>query len=181
MSLLNQIERVPVDSLKYHPANPRRGNVDVIAESLDVNQQFAPIVVQKSTRYVLAGNHTLKACQQLGWTEVDVAFVDVDDAAARRIMLAANRTADLGSYDHDALAELLSSLDDDLDGTGYSHEDLEKLLAPADQLPEPGDADTDDDLPNAWGVIVTCTDEAEQAELLHRFTVEGLSVRALSL
>jgi len=112
-SLLRQIERVPVTSLSFYPGNPRVGNVKVIASSLRENLQYAPLVVQESTRHVLAGNHTLKAARSLGWTEIDVVLVDVDDTRARKIVLSANRTADLGTYDDDALAELLSYLDGD--------------------------------------------------------------------
>lgn len=127
--LLNQITRVPVDAITPHPDNARRGNTEAIKESLERNQQFAPIVVQKSTGYVLSGNHTLKAARELGWTEIAAVYVDVDDIHARRVMLAANRTADLGGYDDDAIVSLLSYLEGDYEGTGYTKEDLDALLA----------------------------------------------------
>lgn len=130
MGLLTSIERVPIESIELHPANPRRGNVDAIAESLARNGQFAPVVVQASTRYVLAGNHTTRAAQKIGWTEIDATFIDVDDQGAYRIMLAANRTQELGGYDVDALAELLSYLDSDLVGSGYTERDVQALIAP---------------------------------------------------
>ena len=76
-SLLSAIERVPVGSLEFFPGNARRGDVEAIARSLAENEQYAPIVVQRATRHVLAGNHTLKAAQSLGWPEIDVVFVDV--------------------------------------------------------------------------------------------------------
>lgn len=98
-SLLSAIERVPVGSLEFFPGNARRGDVAAIAASLAENEQYAPIVVQRSTRHVLAGNHTLKAAQSLGWPDIDVVFVDVDDQRARKINLSSNRTAELGSYD----------------------------------------------------------------------------------
>lgn len=134
-SLLKQMETVPVTSLEFYPGNPRVGNVPVIADSLRENQQYAPIVVQRSTRYVLAGNHTLKAAISLGWDEIDVVFVDVNDDRARRIVLSSNRTAELGGYDDDALVELLSYLDDDYEGTGWSEEDVEALINPVEELP----------------------------------------------
>lgn len=141
-SLLNQIERVPVDSLEFYPGNPRRGNVPVISASLRENQQYAPIVVQRSTRYVLAGNHTLKAARGLDWPEIDVVFVDVDDDRARKIVLSSNRTADLGAYDDDALVELLSYLDGDYEGTGWTSEEVDDLVHMPEELP-PGLGDPD--------------------------------------
>jgi len=148
-SLLNQIETVPVESLEFYPGNPRRGNVPVIAASLRENEQYAPLVVQRSTRHVLAGNHTLKAALSLGWSEIDVVFVDVNDDRARKIVLSSNRTAEMGGYDDDALVELLSYLDGDYDGTGWTEEDVEALITPPEPLP-PGGGDPDDapDLPS---------------------------------
>lgn len=147
-SLLDNIERVPINTISTHPQNARRGDVKAIAASLRANAQFAPIVVQASTRHVLSGNHTLLAARELGWEEIDAVVVDVDDQHAYRIMLAANRTADLGGYDNDALAELLSYLDS-YDGTGYTDADIEALIAPPPTLDELADAATpgDDEWP----------------------------------
>lgn len=133
-SLLDNLERVSVDAVSPHPDNARKGNVTVIKESLAANKQFAPLIVQRSTGYVLAGNHTLLAAQKLGWPEVDVAYVDVDDDRARKIMLAANRTADSATYDSQALLDLLESLDGDYEGTGYTPDDLDDLLSALDQV-----------------------------------------------
>lgn len=44
-------------------------------------------------------------------TSVPVVWLDVDDATAKRIMLADNRTADLATYDEQILAEALASLE----------------------------------------------------------------------
>lgn len=119
-------EVVLIANLKPYPANARIGDVQAIAESLEVNGQYRPIVVNKNTNEILAGNHTWKAAKQLGWKKISVAWVDVTEAQAKRIVLADNRTHDLGMYDTDALANLLLSLPD-LDGTGYSEWDLENL------------------------------------------------------
>lgn len=135
-SLLDQIETVQVSALKPHPDNPRKGDVKLIGESLTENQQFAPIVVQRSTGYVLSGNHTLAASVQLGWQEIDVVYVDVDDDRALKILLAANRTADVASYDNEALQTLLEMLNGDFAGTGYSEDDLNSLIAAVDEVPD---------------------------------------------
>lgn len=149
-SLLQNIETVEVDSLITHPHNARRGDVNVIAESLNENQQYSPLVVQASTRYVLSGNHTLLAARQLGWETIDVVLVDVDDERAVKIMLSANRTSDIATYDDDALLVLLERLDGDFTGTGYHAEDFEEL---AELLGgEEGDAPPSlDELENEFG------------------------------
>lgn len=126
---------VPVAQLKIHPRNVRQGDVGAIAESLKQNGQYRPIVVQKSTNYVLAGNHTLKAAKALGWTEIAATFVDCDDDRALRILIADNKTNDLSSYDENALADLLKELATSelgLVGTLYTGDDLDDLLFQAD-------------------------------------------------
>jgi ParB-like chromosome segregation protein Spo0J len=123
-----EVVQAPLGDLRPYPGNARRHDVDAIAGSLRVNGQFRPLVVQRGTSHVLVGNGTLQAAQRLGWPSVQVTYLDVDDAAARRIVLADNRTHDLGGYDEPALADLLSELDG-FDGTGYAEEDLTDLLA----------------------------------------------------
>lgn len=135
-SLLEHLERVPVDAITPHPENARKGNVAAIGDSLAENHQFAPIIVQRSTGYVLAGNHTLLAARALGWPEVDAAFVDVDDDRARKIMLAANKTSDSSTYEEQALLDLLEALNGDYEGTGYTPDDLDDLLSVLNRMPE---------------------------------------------
>lgn len=118
---------VLAETLKEYPGNPRKGNIDKIAESLIANGQYKPIVVQESTGYVLVGNHTLKAIKQLGWDFVDVVELDIDDEQAKRIVLADNRTSDDSTYDYNLLADMLKSMPT-LEGTGYDADALDQLI-----------------------------------------------------
>ena len=133
-------ENLNIADLNNFHSNPRLGDVEAIAASLQANGQYKPIVVNRGTytnrpMEVLAGNHTLKAMRLLTerepdnprFTEAACWVVDVDDDRANRIVLADNRTADLGTYQDDILKELLESLEDDFDGTGYSPDDVELL------------------------------------------------------
>lgn len=132
-SLLTTLTRVSIDLIEPHPDNPRIGDVEAIKRSLSKNKQFQPILVQQSTGFIVAGNHTYKAAVELGWTEVDVAYLDIDDPKAKAIMLAANKTSDLGTYDERLLAQLISDLADNedslLEGTGYTDEEVDALLS----------------------------------------------------
>lgn len=121
------IETVALDQLVLYPGNPRVGNVDALMESLAVNGPYQPVIVQRSTRHVLAGNHTVKAARNLGWDSLPVRWLDVDDDQARRIVLADNGTSDLASYDDAALLALLDDLDGDLAGTGWDDDSLDAL------------------------------------------------------
>ena len=128
----------PIAELKPYPGNARRGNVEAIKRSLEVNGQYRPIVVNRRTDQVLAGNHTLLAAKELGWTEIAVTYVDVDEEGARRIVLADNRTNDLATYDDGDLAALLGDLED-FDGTGFAQEDLDALLDDLEGRPDPAE------------------------------------------
>ena len=141
----------PVDDLAPYHRNPRRGDVKAIARSLETNGQYRPIVVNLGTHTgrpneVLAGNHTLAGAKHLGWATVWGTTVDVTDSRARRIVAADNRTADLGDYDPNELADLLTAIQeevDGLDGTGYLDADLEAILNGIE--PEPEEEDEEDE------------------------------------
>jgi len=169
---------VPLTDLRTYGANPRKGDIDAIAESLRVNGQYRPVVVRRETMEILAGNHTFLAAQKLGWAEIAATFVDCGDEQAKRIVLADNRTAELATYDDPALIELLQSVED-LAGTGFSDADLEALLSPDSTL---DDGDGDSELgADVFSIIVTCRDETQQRNLIERFDSEGLSCRPLMM
>lgn len=119
---------VPIDDLRPYDRNPRRGDLESLKESLGANGQYRPIVANRRDNRVLAGNHTWQAAKALGWPEIAVTWVDVDDEQAARIVLVDNRTNDLATYDDAALADLLTGLPD-LVGTGYDPAALAELLA----------------------------------------------------
>lgn len=144
--LVLRTERTPVKSLRTFHKNPRIGNIPEIAKSLHINGQFKPIIVNIGTHTgrpmeILAGNHTYKAARtELAWTndddetyekpawdEIYASFVDVDEERANSIVLADNKTADDGTYDDAILAELFSSLPE-IDGTGYSKDEIDDIL-----------------------------------------------------
>jgi len=130
------VQQTPLTQLKPYSKNPRKGNVELIADSLKTFGQYKPITVNKRTNEILAGNHTFQAAQSLGWKDISVAYVDVDDDTAARIVAIDNRASDLGTYDDELLLELLSELDD-LTHTGYDENFLDDLLANIEEAEVP--------------------------------------------
>lgn len=124
--ILTTTESVPIGSLKPHPDNARRGDVAFIRQSLIKHGQYRPIVANRRTRHILAGNHTWQAAQSLGWEKIAVAWVDVDAKAEKKILLVDNRAADLADYDNAALANLIRSCGD-IETSGYTMDELEEL------------------------------------------------------
>ncbi|MFJ8852349.1 hypothetical protein [Streptomyces sp. NPDC102437] len=204
-------DTIPLDQLAPFPGNARRGDVELILSSLRRNGQYRGLVVQHvqpdGPLVVLAGNHTMQALQLHGpgpcdyratfrgedqpcgvcrnepWTPAARCEVIIcDDDTARRVNLVDNRANDIGEYDQDALAELLSYLDDDgYEGTGYTEAEVNQLahavppLDTADAL-----ADTEDVYREQYGVIVVCADETEQQTTYERLTAEGFNARVVT-
>lgn len=156
MDLLDQdLELVDVDQLTPHPANPRRGDVDAIAGSIHANGFFGALIAQRTTRYVLVGEHRLRAARLEGATVLPVLWVDVDDEHALRILLADDRTSDLATNDDQVLAEVLSLLADSQGGTagtGYDDQTVADILAAAAN--PTGNTDVDD-VPELVGDPIT--------------------------
>jgi hypothetical protein len=122
---------------------------------------FKPIVVNIGTHTgrkneILAGNHTwigarrdvrweeftdngVKQFHKQPWELILASFVDVDEAQARKIVLADNRTGDKSTYDDALLADIFAQMKTDgssLAGTGYKPEEVEDLLANATKVAE---------------------------------------------
>lgn len=122
---------VPIDSIRQHPDNYNNGDVDAIIESITVNGFMSPLIVQKSTGYIVAGNHRWQALHAMGATEVPAVMADLSDDRAKRYLLADNRTAKLAVTDDAAMFALLRELsesEDGLIGTGFDQNAYEQLL-----------------------------------------------------
>lgn len=172
----------PMSQLRLHPRNPRRGNVPRIGKSIEENGFFGAVVAQKSTGFILAGNHRYRAALAKHADSIPVLWVDVDDEQAVRILLVDNRANDWASYDQGELAGLLSELavtDLSLEGTGYDQEELDRIL---DELIDPSAAAPDQSAAlrdEGFQVLVRCDTEAVQLSLLERLSDEGFECRAL--
>jgi hypothetical protein len=120
-----------IDTVTQWPKNYNNGDVEEIAASIEINGMYRPIYVQRSTGYILAGNHTWEACKSLGATLIPVVYLDVDDTTAKRVAIGDNEIARLARPDNAALLELLEDLaaTDSLLGTGMTQRDLLQLRA----------------------------------------------------
>ena len=123
------IKKVKLTELKEYPNNPRKGDVDSIAVSLAAHGQFKPLIVN-AENVILAGNHTFKAMQTLGWEEAQVLVVDATEEQAKKIVLVDNRLSDLAEYDYSVLTGLLGDLFDigDLEATGFDADAVDNML-----------------------------------------------------
>lgn len=125
------LERVPISMLRPHPENPRRGDVEAIAESIRRRGQYRPVVVNRGTHTgrpmeILAGHHITRALESLGRETAWITLVDYTDEQAREVLLFDNRSNELGTFDTEALYALLSQMPD-VTVVGYSPDDLSDL------------------------------------------------------
>jgi site-specific DNA-methyltransferase (adenine-specific) len=141
-----KIESIKVADLSLDPSNVRkhsRRNLDAIKASLRKFGQQKPIVID-AKGIVLAGNGTLTAAQELGWTEIDIIRTELAGVEATAFAIADNRTAELAEWEEDKLAQVLQSLKvEDADlfaATGYDDAEVDKMVeaeVTEDEVPEP--------------------------------------------
>lgn len=141
-----QIDRIKISELSLDPANVRkhdRKNLDAIKASLRKFGQQKPIVVD-AKGIVIAGNGTMTAAQELGWTEIAAYRTTLTGVEATAFAVADNRSAELAEWSDD-LAGVLKSLADadvDLAELGFAQNDLKKISKDfagitEDEVPEP--------------------------------------------
>lgn len=107
---------VDIDLLDELPGNPRVGDIEAIAASLEQFGQVKPIVVHPNGdgRFtILAGNHTTMAARSLGWEYIAcVIGDDMDETEAAAFALVDNRVAELGHTDEALLTDFIVDVAD---------------------------------------------------------------------
>jgi DNA modification methylase len=124
---------LPIGDLLEDPSNARlhnEQNINAIKSSLQKFGQRKPIVLNKQSGIVLAGNGTLTAARALGWEYLATVIVDDDPATATGFSIADNRTAELAEWDDEVLARLLEAVEEEMPAVelGFTDEDLAELL-----------------------------------------------------
>lgn len=149
---------VSLEDLEPFPGNARRGNIDLILDSLRANGQYKPITVRRKddSLVILTGNHTYFALlrheeeDRAGCTDWELAndrpcqlcitvdkddptilahLVECDDDTAARINVVDNRAADVADYDRQAQQAILAAFEGDLVGTGFTLDEADTLAA----------------------------------------------------
>ena len=165
---------VNIAELRFYPGNARRGDIDLIAESLGKLGQYKPIVVNKDGT-ILAGNHTVMAAQRLGWETIDVHRVDVDDDTAKRIVIVDNKANDQSTYDVEDLVNLLTELPT-LEATGFTRYEVDQLLESLDDIDAEIPERPAEPTPEGFNLLVECENAEEQARIKARLLAEGVTV-----
>lgn len=134
------VEIVPIDSVQPHPRNAREHDLGAIDTSIARLGLYLPVVVQRSTGYVIAGSgrwHVLKA---RGETEIPVRFEDYTDAEAVAVLVGDNWIAQRGRNLDPELLELFQELQAEAElfkAAGVEEDDLIDLEREVAELDRP--------------------------------------------
>jgi DNA modification methylase len=149
------VEMCPIGSIRPYENNPRLNEAAVAAVAASIREfGFRQPIVVDEEGVILVGHTRLKAAQKLGLESVPVHFAHgLTPAQAKAYRIADNQTASLSGWDDDKLPLELIGLQElgfDLDLTGFSADELERLLqadatagqTDPDAVPEPPDEAT---------------------------------------
>jgi len=141
-----KIETVETADLCLDPSNARKHgerSIREIKNSLSRFGQQKPVVID-SKNVVRAGNGTVQAALELGWTHVDAVRSDLSAAELKAFAVADNRSTEHSTWDWDVLAEALT--DPDLGDVGFADGEFDRLAAglsaaidPAGSAPDPAE------------------------------------------
>lgn len=158
-------------------------NVGMMTDALRAVGAARSIVIDERGE-ILAGNGIVQAARRVGLSKLQIVDADGDtviavrrrgltDEQKRQLAIYDNRTGDLAEWNVAQLAE------DFANGEELAPFFTDAELQAMKVMPKPEKTAANQALEGAFVVMVTCTDEQQQAELLERFKEEGLECKAL--
>ena len=139
-----------VEDLQEYPNNPRNNkeSIEKVAMSIKEVGWRVPIIVDEDM-VILAGHTRLKADKLLGFEQVPVHKAEgLSEAQKTAFRIMDNKSQDFSEWDNELLAEEFGKLADqnyDLDQTGFSFEEIEKMTSDMIEFTEPEEIVTDID------------------------------------
>jgi DNA modification methylase len=130
--------------------NPRNNAeaIKQVAKSIERFGFASPIVARQADGRIIAGHTRHAAALKLGLEDVPVRFLDIDEQKASALALADNKIGEIATWNDDTLGEILAELEQDgfdLDGLGWSDDELDGLLDSFGTIePDGTEAEADD-------------------------------------
>lgn len=130
-----RIEKRKIDELIPAIYNPRKdltindAEYKKIKRSIETFGYVDPIIVNERTGVIVGGHQRLKVLKDLGYEEIEVSVVNLDEKQEKALNIALNKIS--GEWDFELLKDLLEELDDgsfDVELTGFDMDELEKLM-----------------------------------------------------
>lgn len=117
-----------MDRAAYNPRvelRPGDEEYEALRHSIETYGLLIPIVWNKRTNRVVGGHQRLTVLENNGETETDVSVVDLDELKEKELNIALNKAQ--GTWDDARLAEMLDSLGDRAQETGFTLPEIEAL------------------------------------------------------
>lgn len=130
-----RIEKRKIDELIPAIYNPRKdltiddAEYKKIKRSIETFGYVDPIIVNERTGVIVGGHQRLKVLKDLGYEEIEVSVVNLDEKQEKALNVALNKIS--GEWDFELLKDLLEELDDgsfDLELTGFDMDEIEDLM-----------------------------------------------------
>lgn len=124
-----------ISTVKYdsHQTNTRdRRSIEELKDDLQKYGQKKNVYVLKSTMEVKAGNGIVQAALELGWTYLAMVVSDDEEAMAREYAIRDNRSAQLSTYDVNALVAEMTDLGIVPETVGWTPDEWSVLLPDVD-------------------------------------------------
>lgn len=125
---------------EYNPRvdlKPGDKEYDKLKRSIEEFGYVEPIIYNKRNNTVVGGHQRLKVLKDLGYTDIDVVEVDLNENDEKALNIALNKVS--GDWDNEKLEELLNELnneaDFDISLTGFDENEINSLLESID-LPD---------------------------------------------
>ena len=127
-----EIVKVDINELispEYNPRQITNDEMEKLKNSINEFGYIAPIIVNKHNNHIVGGNQRYEALKSLGYTDVDVIFVDEPDSNREKALnIALNKIS--GEWDFVKLADIIDELelnDFDIPLTGFDEQELENF------------------------------------------------------
>ena len=133
-----KIQKVKIADLKPSAYNPRKWSEDKTEQLKESIQRFGlvdPILVngaEKRKNIVIGGHFRLKVAKGLGYSEVPVTYIQIEDIAKEK-ELNIRLNKNLGDWDYELLAKFDESL---LIDVGFESEDIDEVFDMKTDEPE---------------------------------------------
>ena len=125
----------------YNPRTISKEEYEGLKESIRTFGYVDLLIVNKRNNHIIGGNQRSEVLQELGYDEIDVVELDIDDKAERKLNVVLNSQAISGKYGDLKLAEILEELklDDDYESLRLDKLeplDLSDIEVEEDEAPE---------------------------------------------
>ena len=163
-----EIVKVDINELISPEYNPRQitdDEMEKLKNSINEFGYVAPIIVNKHNNHIVGGNQRYEALKSLGYTDVDVVFVDEPDLNREKALnIALNKIS--GDWDNEKLTQIFNEMSFegfDITLTGFEDFEINDSLGFFDDNFDDSDIEeggADENFDNSFSEVETYTQEA---------------------